>query len=117
VKTSNEIDLYIETFPENVQVLLQELRAIIKKTAPNAEEIMSYKMPAYKQHGRLVYFAAFKNHIGFYPHTYPIIHFKEDLKEYKTSKGAIQFALDKPLPKELITRIVEYRVKEDLENI
>ncbi len=75
MKTSNEIDLYIETFPENVQVLLQELRAIIKKTAPNAEEIMSYKMPAYKQHGRLVYFAAYKNHIGFYPHTSPFYSF------------------------------------------
>ena len=81
MKTSNEIDLYIETFPENVQVLLQELRTIIKKAAPNAEEIMSYKMPAYKQNKTLVYFAGYKNHIGFYPHSNPIVSFKEELKK------------------------------------
>jgi len=104
MKTSNEIDLYIETFPEDVQVLLQELRTIIKKTAPNAEEIMSYQMPAYKQNKRLVYFAGYKKHIGFYPHSSPIIHFQEELKNYKTSKGAIQFPKDKPLPKELIEK-------------
>ena len=116
MKPSNEIDLYIESFPENVQVLLQELRTIIKKAAPNAEEIMSYQMPAYKQYNRLVYFAAYKKHIGFYPHSSPILHFIEEIKKYKNSKGAIQFPLNKPLPKELITKIVKFRVKEDLEN-
>ncbi|WP_338378255.1 DUF1801 domain-containing protein [uncultured Flavobacterium sp.] len=116
MKTLNEIDLYIERFPKDVQVLLQQLRTIIKKAAPKTEEIMSYQMPAYKQNNRLVYFAGYKKHIGFYPHTSPISHFKDELKEYKTSKGAIQFPLDKPLPNELITRIVEFRVQEDLEN-
>lgn len=116
MKSSNEIDLYIESFPKNVQKLLHELRSIIKKTAPNSEEIMSYQMPAYIQNKRLVYFAAYKKHIGFYPHSSPIEHFKEEIKEYKTSKGAIQFSLDKPLPKELITKIVKFRVQEDLDN-
>jgi uncharacterized protein YdeI (YjbR/CyaY-like superfamily) len=116
MKTSNEIDLYIETFPENVQKLLQELRTIIKNAAPNADEIMSYQMPAYKQFSRLVYFAGYKNHIGFYPHGSPIEHFKEEIKKYKSSKGAIQFPLDKPLPNELITKIVQFRVQEDLES-
>ena len=115
MKPSNEIDLYIEPFPKNVQVLLQELRTIIKKAAPNAEEIISYKMPAYKQFSTLVYFAGYKNHLGFYPHSSSIKHFKEEIKEYKNSKGAIQFPLDKPLPNELITKIVQFRVQEDLE--
>lgn len=116
MKPSNEIDLYIETFPKNVQVLLQELRTIIKNAAPNADEIMSYQMPAYKQFNRLVYFAGYKNHIGFYPHSSPIEYFKEELKKYKSSKGAIQFPLNEPLPKELIAKIVQFRVQEDLEN-
>lgn len=116
MKPSNEIDLYIETFPKNVQVLLQELRTIIKNAAPNADEIMSYQMPAYKQFNRLVYFAGYKNHIGFYPHSSSIEYFKEELKKYKSSKGAIQFPLNEPLPKELIAKIVQFRVQEDLEN-
>lgn len=116
MKPSNEIDLYIETFPKNVQVLLQELRTIIKNAAPNADEIISYKMPAYKQFSTLVYFAGYKNHIGFYPHHSPIEHFKEAIKKYKCSKGAIQFPLNEPLPNELITQIVQFRVQEDLEN-
>ena len=115
MKPSNEIDLYIETFPKNVQVLLQELRTIIKKAAPNTEEIVSYKMPAYKQFSTLVYFAGYKNHIGFYPHSSSIEHFEEAIKAYKSSKGAIQFPIDKPLPKELITKIVQFRFQEDLE--
>lgn len=99
MKTSNEIDLYIQTFPEEVQILLQKLRQIILKAAPDAQELMSYKMPAYKQNKRLVYFAGYKKHIGFYPHTSPIVHFAEELVAFKTSKGAIQFPLNKPLPK------------------
>lgn len=115
MKTSlNEIDLYINTFPENVQALLQEMREIIKKAAPNAEEIMSYQMPAYKQKGRLVYFAGYKKHIGFYPYSSTIEKFKEEIKAYKNSKGAVQFPIDKPLPKELITKMVQFRVQEDL---
>lgn len=116
MKTSNEIDIYIKTFPENVQKKLSELRTIIKNAAPNADEIMSYKMPAYKQFNRLVYFAGYKNHIGFYPHSSPIELFKEEIKKYKSSKGAIQFPLNEPLPKELITKIVQFRVQEDLED-
>lgn len=116
MKTSNEIDKYIETFPENVQILLQELRTIIQKAAPNAEEIMSYQMPAYKQNKRLVYFAGYKKHIGFYPHSSPIVYFKDELKGYKNSKGAIQFSLDQPLPNDLITKIVKFRVEEDLKS-
>lgn len=116
MKTSNEIDLYIEAFPEIVQKKLYELRTIIKNAAPNADEIISYQMPAYKQFSRLVYFAGYKNHIGFYPHSSSIEHFEEEIKKYKNSKGAIQFPLDKPLPNELITKIVQFRVQEDLEN-
>ena len=116
MKTTNEIDIYIETFPENVQKKLHELRTIIKNAAPNADEIISYKMPSYKQFSTLVYFAGYKNHIGFYPHSSSIKHFEKEIQKYKNSKGAIQFPLDKPLPKELITKIVQFRVQEDLDN-
>ena len=89
------------------------MRAIIKKAAPKAEEVISYSMPAFKQSGILVYFAAQSKHIGFYPTASGIIDFKKELVDYKHSKGAIQFPYDKPLPVSLITQIVKFRVAED----
>lgn len=110
-----DIDSYIAGFPQEIQEKLQELRHIIQKAAPKTIETISYGMPAYKQNGMLVYFAANKNHIGFYPTSSPIIEFKKELEPYRTSKGAIQFPLDKALPKKLITQIVQYRMAEDAE--
>jgi uncharacterized protein YdhG (YjbR/CyaY superfamily) len=110
----NETDIYILGFPSGVQEMLQELRETIKNAAPDAEEVTSYRMPAYKLNGILVYFAGYKNHIGFYPASNGIEAFRSELSEFKCSKGTIQFALDKPLPVELITRIVKFRVSENL---
>ncbi len=107
------IDEYIKLFPQNIQSILEELRQTIHETAPNAKETISYGMPAFKQKKVLVYFAAFKNHIGFFPTASGIEAFKNELTPYKWSKGAIQFPLDKPLPLDLIKRIVEFRVRED----
>jgi uncharacterized protein YdhG (YjbR/CyaY superfamily) len=111
---SNEIDKYISTFPKDTQVILEKMRAIIMKAAPTAEEVISYKMPAYKLNRVLVYFAAYKNHIGLYPTASGIKAFEGELTNYKWSKGAIQFPLDKPLPIGLITKIVKFKVKEVL---
>ena len=113
VKKINEIDKYIATFPKETQVYLEQLRATIKKSAPDAEEIISYKMPAYKYKGVLAYFAGYKNHIGLYELGSPQKEFKEELLKYKTGKGSIQFPLDKKLPIGLITKIIKYRVKEN----
>jgi uncharacterized protein YdhG (YjbR/CyaY superfamily) len=107
------IDEYIANCPLQFREKLQELRAIIRKGAPGAEEKISYRMPAFFFKGPLVYFAAQKNHIGFYPTPSGVTAFKNDLKEYKTSKGAIQFPIDKPLPHQLILRIVRFRVDEN----
>lgn len=106
------IDEYIAAQDKERQLVLQQFRKIIKAAAPKAEEIISYGMPAFKQGSVLVYFAAGKNHYGFYPTSKPIEIFKDKLKQYKTSKGAIQFPADKPLPEKLITEIVKYRLKE-----
>lgn len=113
MKKPGNIDEYIIQFPVETQVLLQKLRETIRKVAPGAKEVISYGMPAFRQNGILVYFAAFKNHIGFYPTPLPIRVFKEELSEFKTSKGAIQFPLNKPLPVLLIKKIVKFRVEED----
>lgn len=107
------VDAYISGFPKNVQELLETMRTLIRKAAPKAEELISYQMPAYKHDGILVYFAGYKNHIGFYPTSGPMLAFKEDLLAYKTSKGAVQFPLDQPLPKTLITRMVKFRLEEN----
>ena len=109
------IDEYIAGFPKDVQKALQEVRETIHKAAPKAEETISYAMPAFKQNGNLVYFAAWKEHIGFYATPTGNSEFKKDLAGYKTSKGAIQFPLDKPMPVQLITKIVKFRVKENEE--
>lgn len=108
--TPNLVDLYIAEFPDNVQQQLQNLRKIILQTVPNAEEIISYKMPAYKVVESLVYFAGYKNHIGFYPTGSGIAAFEPELGNYKYSKGAVQFEIDKELPHDLIVRMVKYRL-------
>lgn len=109
------VDEYISTFPDNIKGMLEKLRNTIKKAAPKAEEVISYNMPAFKLQGMLVFYAAYKNHIGFYPTAMPIEVFKDDLVNYKTSKGAIQFPIDKPLPLSLIMNIVRFKVNNNLE--
>ena len=108
------IDEYIANFPAEVQALLQKVRATITKAAPAAEEAISYQMPTFKLKGNLVHFAAFKKHIGFYPAASGIAHFQTELASYKTSKGAVQFPLDKPIPYSLITKIVKFRAVENV---
>ncbi len=108
------IDEYIAQFPTDVQAILRQIRAVIHETAPDATEKISYQMPTFYLNGNLVHFAAYQRHIGFYPAPTGIEAFKEDLSPYKQSKGAVQFALDKPIPYDLIRRIVHYRVAENL---
>ena len=109
------VDEYLYNFPEAVQYLLEELRETIKQAAPEAVEVISYQMPAYLQEGKLVYFAAYKNHIGFYPTPSGIAAFKDELAAFNCSKGTVQFPIDKPLPLDLIARIVMFRVSENLD--
>jgi uncharacterized protein YdhG (YjbR/CyaY superfamily) len=109
------IDEYISTFPANVQIILEELRRAIRDAAPQAQEAISYQMPAFKLNGNLVWFAAFKNHIGFYPTSSGIEAFKERLAAYETSKGTVKFPINEPIPFDLIKEIVKFRVKENLE--
>ena len=113
MKKVKDIDEYVAGFPKEIQQRLKQMRATIKKTAPKANEIISYGMPAYKYHGMLVYFAGYKNHIGFY--AVPSGHeaFKKELSLYKGGKGSVQFPHDKPLPLKLITKIVKFRVIEN----
>lgn len=111
----NTIDEYIATFPEDVKKILNQLRQTIHEAAPEAEETISYQMPTFTLHGNLVHFAAFKNHIGFYPTPTGIEAFQQELAPYKGAKGSVQFPIDQPLPLSLIRRMVKYRVKENLE--
>ena len=111
--TYKMVDEYISTLPNDVKEILDNLRKVIKETAPEAQEAISYNMPGYKLNGMLIWFAAAKNHIGLYPTASPIIVFKEALKDYKTSKGAIQFPIDKPIPMDLVREIVKYKVEEN----
>lgn len=111
----NTIDEYISQFPEDVQIILQQIRTAIKEAAPDATEKISYQMPTFYLKGNLVHFAAFKSHIGFYPIPSAIEEFKEELSLYKSGKGSVQFPLDKPMPYDLIRRIVLFRVEENLE--
>jgi uncharacterized protein YdhG (YjbR/CyaY superfamily) len=111
----NTVEEYHSLVPEAIRPRLEELRSILKSALPNAQEIISYNMPAFKQHGVLVYYAACRGHIGFYPTAAPIQVFAKELSAYKTSKGAVQFTLDKPIPKELVKKIAAYRLKEDHE--
>ena len=107
-----DIDSYIETFPRETQKLLQELRILIQKTAPEAIETISYAMPAFKMKKMLVYFAGYKNHIGLYPGAATILHFQNEIQQFKNAKGSVQFPLDKPLPIDLIKKMVEFKLKE-----
>lgn len=108
------IDEYIAGYPQEVQVLLRKMRTTIRKAAPNAEEIISYQLPAFKQKGNLVYFGAFKNHIGFFPTSSGIAKFSRELEAYEWTKGTVKFPLDKGIPFGLVTKIVKFRVKENL---
>jgi uncharacterized protein YdhG (YjbR/CyaY superfamily) len=108
------VDDYIAMFPLDIQSKLKKLRAVIKAAAPGAEEAIKYQMPTFVLKGNLVHFAAFKNHIGFYPVPSGIENFRKELSAYKMSKGAVQFPLDKPIPYEVVTKIVKFRVKENL---
>ncbi|MGZ6281558.1 MAG: iron chaperone [Ktedonobacteraceae bacterium] len=108
------IDEYIAMFPENVQHKLKEIKSAIKESAPEAEEAISYGMPAFKLNGILVWFAAYKKHIGFYPTHSGILAFEENLSAYKHSKGAVQFPIDGPIPLDIVREIVRFRVKENL---
>ncbi|KIA97498.1 hypothetical protein OA88_21225 [Flavobacterium sp. JRM] len=111
------IDEYITGFPVAIQAVLEQVRQTIKKAAPNAKEKISYAIPTFTLNGNLVHFAAFKNHIGFYALPSGNEAFQEELSVYKSGKGSIQFPLDKPMPLDLITKIVNFRVKENLEKI
>jgi uncharacterized protein YdhG (YjbR/CyaY superfamily) len=113
---SISIDEYIATFPEVTQKILEELRATIKASAPEAEEKISYQMPTFALKGNLVHFAAWKNHIGFYPTSSGTQAFKHELSIYEGAKGSVKFPIEKPLPLELISRIVKFRVAENLKN-
>ena len=109
------IDEYIAGFPQDVQEILQKIRATIRKAAPEAEEKIAYQIPTFFLEGNLVHFGAFKKHIGFYPAPTGIEEFKEELSVYGWAKGTVKFPLDKPIPYDLIRRIVKFRVKENLE--
>ena len=111
------IDEYIASFPENIREILRKMREAIREAAPEAEETISYRMPTFRLHGKnLVYFAGFKNHIGFYPVPSGIEAFKKELAPYKQGKGSVQFPLDKPIPYELVKEIVRYRAEENRKN-
>jgi uncharacterized protein YdhG (YjbR/CyaY superfamily) len=109
----NTVEEYLSAFPPATRRLLNEMREIVRKAAPGAEELISYNMPAIRQHGVLVYYAAFKEHIGFYPTASGIQAFQKELSAYEYSKGAVRFPLDKPLPVTLVKKIVQFRVKDD----
>ncbi len=109
-----DIDSYLAIQPENVRVILEKLRQTIKKAVPEAEEVISYQMLAFKFHGMLVWFAAFKNHYSIFVRPKVLQAFKDELKPYELAKSAIKFPLDKPLPVQLVTKIVRFGAKENL---
>jgi uncharacterized protein YdhG (YjbR/CyaY superfamily) len=108
------IDEYIAGFPPDIQEILEKIRATVQKAAPDAEEKISYQMPTFTLKGNLVHFAAFKKHIGFYPTPTGTEKFQKELSTYKGAKGSVRFPLDKPIPFALISKIVKFRVKENL---
>lgn len=109
----DDIDSYIASFPEETRALLEQVRSTISKAAPEAKETINYGMPTFTLNGNLVHFAAFKNHIGFYPTASGIEAFKKELSVYEGAKGSVQFPLTKPIPFDLISSIVKFRVKEN----
>lgn len=112
-KLPQDIDDYISSFPQNIQYLLQEIRATIRNHAPDAQEAISYGMPTFRQSGNLVHFAAHKQHIGFYPGSSGILAFKDRISMYKNAKGSVQFPFNQPLPLDLVAEMVEFRVQEN----
>jgi len=115
INAPQTIDAYIAGFPGEVQLILEKFRATIRDAATEAEEAISYQMPTFKLKGNLVHFAAYKNHIGFYPTPSGIEKFKTEISTFESSKGAVRFPIDQPIPYDLIHEIVEFRVKENLE--
>jgi len=109
------IDEYIASYPKDVQEILEKIRVTIRKAAPDAQETINYQIPTFTLKGNLVHFAAFKKHIGFYPAPSGIEKFKQELSGYESAKGSVQFPLDKPIPYDLISQIVKFRVKENLQ--
>ena len=109
------VDQYIAAFPADVKKRMQQLRKTIKAAAPKAEEVISYQMPGYKYLGMLVYFAAYKNHIGFYPGAGGVLEFYKELSSFKSAKGSVQFPHDRPIPFEIISKIVKFRVIQNEE--
>jgi uncharacterized protein YdhG (YjbR/CyaY superfamily) len=109
------VDAYIASFPEDSQKMLAQLRLTIKEVAPQADETISYGMPAFKWNGILVWFGAHTNHVGFYPRASAIEKFKKELSGYKGAKGSVQFPLREPLPLDLIKRIIQFRIEENLQ--
>jgi uncharacterized protein YdhG (YjbR/CyaY superfamily) len=110
---AKNVDEYLAAIPATVRKMLQQIRQTIKAAAPKAEEVISYQMPAFKYQGMLVYYAGYKNHIGFYPVSSAIKAFEKELSNYPTTKGTVQFPIDKPLPLGLIAKMVKFRVKEN----
>ena len=113
-KAPESIDEYIGTFPKDIRSKLESIRKAVKEEAPDAKEVISYGMPAFKLNRVLVYFAAQRKHIGFYPTASGISAFEEELSQFKHSKGAVQFPIDEPVPLELVRKMVRFRVKEDM---
>jgi uncharacterized protein YdhG (YjbR/CyaY superfamily) len=111
--TAGSIDEYIAEFPSETQKVLEELRALIKASAPDATETISYAIPTFDLNGHLVHFAGYERHVGFYPTGSGVEAFKDELKPYKSGKGSVQFPLGRPLPTDLIRRIVGFRVEEN----
>jgi uncharacterized protein YdhG (YjbR/CyaY superfamily) len=112
-----DIDSYIAEFPEATQALLQQIRATIQAAAPDATETISYAIPTFVYHGNLVHFAGYKQHIGFYPGAAGIEAFKDEISEYKWAKGSVQFPLNEPLPLDLVTRMVNYRLAQNVAKV
>ena len=114
-KRSLEVDAYIAGFPDEVQAILEKVRSVIHEAAPEAQEAMKYGIPTFVLNGNLVHFGGYARHIGFYPTPPGIEHFKAELAEYELSKGTVKFSLERPIPYDLIRRVVEFRVAENVE--
>jgi uncharacterized protein YdhG (YjbR/CyaY superfamily) len=113
MKSYENVDEYIQDYPQNVQAILKKVRQTIKAAAPKAKETISYKIPVYDVNGKhVVFFAGWKNHLSLYPA--PVVAFKKELAEYETAKGTVKFPLDKPVPYELIKKMVTYLIKQNL---
>jgi uncharacterized protein YdhG (YjbR/CyaY superfamily) len=115
-KVAKTVEEYISMYPKNVQMILKKLRETVREAAPEAEEVISYRIPSYKLHGFLVHYGAFENHIGFFPTSSPRRAFKKELSKYGGGKGTIQFPLDKPIPYGLVRKIVRLRVRKPWRN-